>query len=53
MPNCGAVGCINRSTKNLSVSFDRVHNEERAQSPFQRTSISVVSILKKTISKDI
>ena len=50
IPNCAAVSCPNRSTKNLNPSFHRVMSGckiLRRTKPFLWTSISVPSILKR------
>ena len=53
MPNCAAVGCTNRSTKNPNLIFHEYMLSGckilRGKSVFQRTSISVPSILKKKL----
>ena len=57
MPNCVAVGCTNRSTKNPNLSIHEYAVSGckivRGKNPFLKTSISVPSILKKTVSKKI
>ena len=57
MPNCVAVVCTNRSTKNPNLSFhEHVMSGRKivtGKNLFLRTSISVPSILKKTVSNEI